>query len=283
MLYFPMSYLQFLGIGGAGSDPTTRSTSILIKSDSGTYAILDFSAFTFCTTAKLGFKNIDLIFISHQHADHIGGILNFIHSLQVDTIPTLNKNPLQREKVTILGFSNLSKKISQLMRVGFPEFFNWQPIKIEIMDYPHWQNYKWNEFILTGAKVRHTDTLENIMIKVSNQLNKAAFVYTGDIKPSANTLNRLLELAAGTQFIIGDISSPLAELSRDPKTLSHPNVRFWGKFIAKYPGNIYLVHTYGVDSHTEIRKYILKFAGLTPNSQVGKRLHFPEVNQKLTL
>lgn len=278
-----MSYIQFLGIGGAGSNPNRKSPSILIQSDSGKYAVLDFSAFTYCTVAKLGFTNIDLIFISHRHADHIGGILNFIHSLEVDTIPTLNKNPLQKEKITILGFSDITKRILQLMRVGFPELPNWQPIKIEIMDYPSWQNYKWNEFILTGVKVRHTNVMENIMIKVTNTTTKTSFVYTGDIKPSASTFNKLLKLATGTQFIIGDISSPIAELSRDPKTLSHPNARFWGKFINKYQGDIYFVHTYGVDSNTKTRKYILKFAGLKLNSPVGKRLHFPKIGDRIPL
>lgn len=278
-----MSYIKFLGIGGASSNPMRKSPSILVVSNNSKYAILDFSAFTYCSAAKLGFENIDLIYISHRHADHFGGILNFIHSLEIDSIPRLNKSPIHKEKFTILGFSDIYKWLLQLTSVGFTKFPNWQPIPIKILNFPKWQKFRWNEFIFVGIKVKHTTSKENIMLKLTNTITNVSFVYTGDIKPCKDTFDKLVKFSKDTQSIIGDLSTPLAELNRDPKTLTHPDVRFWGKFLKKYKGHIYFVHTYGVDSPALLKRYILKYANLPENAPEIKRLHFPKVGEKIII
>jgi ribonuclease BN (tRNA processing enzyme) len=75
--------LQFIGRGGAFAPISVGNSNMILTSESGKMMLVDFG-----TTAPyimrdemgIDFKEIDSIYITHQHADHVGGLELFAFS-----------------------------------------------------------------------------------------------------------------------------------------------------------------------------------------------------------
>lgn len=67
--------LQFIGVGGAFAPISKGNSNMMFTSDSGKKMILDCGttfAYIYRDEMKLDFKDIDAIYISHLHGDHVG-------------------------------------------------------------------------------------------------------------------------------------------------------------------------------------------------------------------
>lgn len=69
--------ILFLGRGGAFAPIHIGNSNMMFTSDTGKIMLLDFgmtAPYIFRDEMKLDFKDIDAVYISHLHADHIGGL-----------------------------------------------------------------------------------------------------------------------------------------------------------------------------------------------------------------
>jgi ribonuclease BN (tRNA processing enzyme) len=75
--------LQFIGRGGAFAPITIGNSNLLLTSDSGKRLVVDFGTTApYILRDEMGipFTDIDGIYISHLHGDHIGGVEQFAFS-----------------------------------------------------------------------------------------------------------------------------------------------------------------------------------------------------------
>jgi ribonuclease BN (tRNA processing enzyme) len=106
-------YLQFVGCGDAFGSGGRFNTCFHLVGD-GINALIDCGASSLVALNKFGItrNNIDVIFISHFHADHVGGVPFFI--LEATHV-------LKRERpLTIAGPPGLKARFPELMENAFP-------------------------------------------------------------------------------------------------------------------------------------------------------------------
>lgn len=69
--------LKFLGVGGAFAPIAKGNSNMMLTADNGKRMLIDFGAtapYIYRDEFKLDFREIDALWISHLHADHIGGL-----------------------------------------------------------------------------------------------------------------------------------------------------------------------------------------------------------------
>ena len=99
-----------LGTGGMMPLPYRYLTSLLVRYN-GTNILVDCGEGTQITAKRLGwsYKAIDLILITHFHADHISGLPGFL---------LMMGNADRREDVTIVGPEGLEKIVRSLLIIA---------------------------------------------------------------------------------------------------------------------------------------------------------------------
>jgi ribonuclease BN (tRNA processing enzyme) len=106
-------HLQFVGCGDAFGSGGRFNTCFHLVGDRFN-ALIDCGASSLVALNKLTIKrnNIDVIFISHFHADHVGGVPSFI--LEASHV-------LKRDRpLTIAGPPGLKARYPELMEAAFP-------------------------------------------------------------------------------------------------------------------------------------------------------------------
>ncbi len=75
--------LQFLGVGGAFAPISIGNSNLLLTSDAGKRLLIDFGTtgpYILRDELQIPFTDIDGIYVSHCHSDHIGGLEQFAFS-----------------------------------------------------------------------------------------------------------------------------------------------------------------------------------------------------------
>ena len=94
--------------------------------------------------SKWSYKSIDLIYISHGHADHLLGLPGLLLSMH---------NCGRTEKVTILGSAYVKKHINAAINM-IGDIFNF-PLEFIPIDEPTITAFFWNDLQLSFIKLRH--------------------------------------------------------------------------------------------------------------------------------
>lgn len=134
--------IALLGTGGMMPLPDRFLTSMLLRLN-GHMLLLDCGEGTQITLKQVGwgFKNIDVICITHYHADHISGLPGLLLTIG---------NSDRTEPVTIIGPKGL-RKVYEGLRMICPEL----PFKVELMEIEGGENIKIGEFDISTLRLNH--------------------------------------------------------------------------------------------------------------------------------
>ncbi len=145
--------LLFLGAGsGLGTDPTNFQSNMLLLTEQGKKLLIDCGTDIRFSLARAGYKadDIDALYISHLHADHIGGIEWF--ALQRKFV-SLNPKPellIHQDVAPLLwehslsgGLRTLSEKEATLddyfdvCQIMTNQVYEWEGIHLELVKTIH--------------------------------------------------------------------------------------------------------------------------------------------------
>ncbi|MGN1318472.1 MAG: ribonuclease Z [Lachnospirales bacterium] len=134
--------VALLGTGGMMPLPDRHLTSLLLRLN-GKMLLLDCGEGTQVSMKILGwgFKNIDVICITHYHADHISGLPGLLLTIG---------NSDRKEPLTIIGPKGLSKVYEGLKSI-FPEL----PFEVELMEIDGGEEITIGEFNISTCKLNH--------------------------------------------------------------------------------------------------------------------------------
>lgn len=137
--------VALLGTGGMMPLPDRFLTSMLLRLN-GRMLLLDCGEGTQITMKELGwgFKNIDVICITHYHADHISGLPGLLLTIG---------NSDRKEPLTIIGPKGLTRVYDGL-RTICPEL----PFKVELMEIDGGDSVCISEFEISTCKLNHKIT-----------------------------------------------------------------------------------------------------------------------------
>ncbi len=162
-----------LGSGSAAPHPQRSSSGYWVETAAGSI-LLDCSAAVVHRMAQenLDWANLDAIWISHFHLDHVGGLAPFLFGTR--NAPETRR---RRKPLTIFGPRGLRKIIEIVDRANEYKLFE-QPFPIEIREVEPLDNFE----VLPGVeaatlKTLHTD--ESMGIHLRDRDDKT-LVYTAD-------------------------------------------------------------------------------------------------------
>lgn len=159
--------IQFLGVGEA-FDNNLPNNSILIISDK-TNLLLDCGYSVPQQWFKLNKKPdfLDVIYISHRHADHFFGLPVLLMRMWEEG---------RQKPITIICQEGLQEFFKNFLETGYKGFSKKFKYKINFVGVKSGEAINFNDLELSFAKTAHS--IENLAVRISNK--KTAICYSGD-------------------------------------------------------------------------------------------------------
>lgn len=142
--------------------------------------------------------DLDHIFISHPHADHLGSLINILQSIY--TSSKFFPEESRTKTLTLHGYIGFKKDYETLRSILFPE--REESYQIEVIEHGN-DEKKYEGFKLTTSQVTHRPDLFHSATYRIDSGNKS-FVYSGDCGYD----ERLVELSKDSDLLILDCSIP---------------------------------------------------------------------------
>ncbi|HLL99602.1 MAG TPA: ribonuclease Z, partial [Pyrinomonadaceae bacterium] len=165
--------LVILGSGTAVPHAQRSSSGYWLETESAGSVLLDCSASAVYRMAqeRLDWANLDAVWISHFHLDHIGGLAPFLFGTR-----NANETKERKKPLRIFGAKGLRALVEKFDAVNNYKLFR-QPFPVEILEVEPLEKFE----ILVGAqavalKTPHTD--ESLALHIRH--NEKTLVYTAD-------------------------------------------------------------------------------------------------------
>ena len=191
--------LTILGSGICVFDHERKGPSFLLETDNQ-LLLFDCGWGFGENLLKAGHQPFDLdhIFISHPHADHMGGLINILQSIFVTTKFFPEKARIK--PLFLHGYLGFKKDYEKLRSLLFPE--REEPYEINVIEHQN-DSKIYDTFELSTAEVKHRpDLFHSTAYRID--ADETAFVYSGDCGYD----ERIIELSKDAQLIVLDCSNP---------------------------------------------------------------------------
>ena len=164
--------LVVLGSGTSVPHPKRSSSGYWLETRKGSI-LLDCSASSIYRMARenLDWANLDAIWISHFHLDHVGGLAPFLAGTRHATEMQDRKKPLK-----IFGAKGLRKLMESFDRANEYKLFK-QPFPVEIIEVEPLETFDVSPE-LSADTMKTPHTAESLAIRIRE--DKKTFVYTAD-------------------------------------------------------------------------------------------------------
>lgn len=238
--------LVVLGSGTSEPHPARSSSGYWLETEKGTI-LLDCSASSVHRMAqeKLDWANLDAIWISHFHLDHIGGLAPFLFGAKYAFATYERRKPLKI--FAPQGLREILKKFSEANDYKLLE----QPFPLEITEVAPFDQFEILEGV-NAACISVPHTAESLAIHIRE--NDKTLVYSGD---SGFTM-ALGDIARNADLFLCECS--FIEKSPVETHLTLPEAMHLARY-AK-PKKIVLTHFYGEWDGVNLQKEAAKFSPL---------------------
>jgi ribonuclease BN (tRNA processing enzyme) len=250
--------LVVLGSGTSFPHPRRAASAHWIQTDAGA-ALLDISADAPTRMAEehLDWSQLDAIWVSHFHLDHVGGLPPYLFGMRSSPVTQQRRKPLR-----IFGAAGLKKLLATIDQANNYRLFE-QPFPLDIVEVEPGQNFDLlPQLHATTFKTPHTP--ESLAIRLTEQ-GGSVLVYTSDTGYSDD----LAEFARNADLLLMECS-----FFRDKPVKKHLELKEAMAIAANCsPQKVVLTHLYsewdGIDLASEAKRI---WPGETVEAYDGLRL-----------
>jgi len=194
-------------------------------------------------------NEVDQIFISHSHANHLTNLIPLLQSILVTQAFFPKKS--RKKDLIIHGYKGFKNDYEILRKIMFPE--RGEPYKIEIHEHDSGEESIGNIEIKTTSVNHVPQYFPSVAYRINSE--EKSFTYSGDCNYNEN----IISLAQKSDLLLLDCSVPVESFQKHGPFPNHLSPFEAGEIAQKSEvKTLVLFHLYDISSDKEIEKEIKK-------------------------